>query len=52
MVTSDAAGCAAEDTALPELSLYLCNADPGENSVPQLLINECKRLDSQNIIKV
>lgn len=47
-----AAKCAAKETGLSEVSLYFCNADPVETSVPQLLMNECKRLDSQNIIKV
>lgn len=44
--------CAAKETGLPELGLSSCNADPVETCVPQLLMNECKRLDSQNIIKV
>lgn len=47
-----AAECAAKETGLSEVSLYFCNADPVEACVPQLLMNECKRLDSQNIIKV
>lgn len=47
-----AAKSAAKETGLSEVSLYFCNADPVETSMPQLLMNECKRLDSQNIIKV
>lgn len=43
---------AAKETGLSEVSLYFCNADPVETSVPQFLMNECKRLDSPNIIKV
>lgn len=40
-------GCTSAQPRLPELGLHSCNADPVETSM-----NECKRLDSQNIIKV
>lgn len=47
-----AAKSAAKENGLSEVSLYFCNADPVETYMPQLLMNECKGLDSQNIMKV